>query len=79
MNYSGFDRTEWDFRNSIEHRAHAREYLSVQTASQQNECLSKNGVRYSVLLDLHYLDIVKNHIIDPMHNLLLGTTVKNQI
>lgn len=30
-------------------------------------------MRYSILLELPYLDIVRNHIIDPMHNLLLGT------
>ena len=73
MNYSGFDRTEWVLRNSAEHKEHAREYLSAQSANQQDEYLSKNGVRYSILLELPYLDIVRNHIIDPMHNLLLGT------
>lgn len=73
MDYSGFDRTQWDLRNSIEHTEHARKYLNAQTASHQNEYLSENGVRYSVLLELPYLDLVRNHIIDPMHNLLLGT------
>lgn len=39
------------------------------TDQQQNE----NGVRYSELLRLPYFDIVEYHVIDPMHNLLLGT------
>lgn len=73
MDYSGFDRTQWELRNSIEHIEHARQYLSAQTASHQSECLSENGVRYSVLVELPYLDLVRNHIVDPMHNLLLGT------
>ena len=73
MDYSGFDRSQWDLRNSTEHKEHARKYLSAQSVSQQDECVSENGVRYSVLLELPYLDIVRNHIIDPMHNLLLGT------
>ena len=33
----------------------------------------KIGVRYSVLLELDYFNIVKSSVIDPMHNLLLGT------
>ena len=57
-------------RNSIEHKEHASKYLTAQSISQQ---VSKNGVRYSVLLELPHLDIVRNHIIDPIHNLLLGT------
>ena len=73
MDYSGFDRSQWDLRNPTEHKEHASKYLSAQSISQQDECVSENGVRYSVLLELPYLDIVRNHIIDPMHNLLLGT------
>ena len=34
---------------------------------------SQYGVRYSVLLALRYFDPVKFTVIDPMHNLLLGT------
>ena len=31
------------------------------------------GVRYSELLRLPYFDIVRCHLVDPMHNLFLGT------
>ena len=31
------------------------------------------GCRYSILLDLPYFDPVRMTIIDPMHNLFLGT------
>ncbi len=33
----------------------------------------KLGVRYSSLLELPYFDPVRHHVIDPMHNLYLGT------
>ena len=31
------------------------------------------GVRYSELVRLPYFDLVRYHVVDPMHNLLLGT------
>lgn len=34
---------------------------------------SKYGLRYSVLLHLPYFDPVRFTVIDPMHNLYLGT------
>ena len=33
----------------------------------------KYGVRYSELFRLSYFDPIRMHVIDPMHNLLLGT------
>ena len=35
--------------------------------------MKQYGVRYSVLLQLPYFDVVQFHVIDAMHNLLLGT------
>ncbi len=34
---------------------------------------SASGVRYSILLTLPYFDPVRYTVIDPMHNLFLGT------
>ena len=34
---------------------------------------TKYGVRYSSLLDLEYFDVIRFCIVDPMHNLFLGT------
>lgn len=62
-----------EVRNSVKHRQHADLYASALTVGHQPECLKNHGVRYSVLLQLPYFDIVRCHIIDPMHNLLLGT------
>lgn len=40
--------------------------------------LTLNGCRYSVLSELPYLNLIKHHVIDPMHNLYLGMS-KNMI
>lgn len=73
MDYSGFEREEWMTRTLEAHTQHAIEYLAAKTASQQDEVLRRYGVRYSLLLELPYFNIVRCHVIDPMHNLLLGT------
>ena len=41
--------------------------------------LSESGVRYSVLLELPYFDPIRFHVIDPMHNLLLGTAKRMMV
>ena len=51
----------------------ATEYLMAKSPSEQQRVLSKLGVRYSLLLELPYFDPIRFHVIDPMHNLLLGT------
>ena len=71
--YSGYDRSEWQMRSFTQHRENANEYRSAKTVTEKKKCLSEHGVRYSILLELPYFDIVRYHIIDPMHNLLLGT------
>ena len=43
----------------------------TKTKREKNE--SKVGCRYSILLELPYFDPLKMLIIDPMHNLYLGT------
>lgn len=42
------------------------------TATAKRSLESQHGARYSVLLDLPYFDVVRQHVIDPMHNLFLG-------
>ena len=49
------------------------EVKGAHTATQHREIERKYGVRYSELLRLPYFDIVEYHVVDPMHNLLLGT------
>lgn len=49
------------------------EAQAANTATRQYQLEMQYGVRYSELLRLPYFDIVEYHVVDPMHNLLLGT------
>ena len=55
------------------HLEQVSKYKQARTAAQQQELEKAYGVRYSELLRLPYFDIVQYHVVDPMHNLLLGT------
>ena len=44
------------------------------TKTEKMKMESDYGVRYSYLFELPYFDPVRMHVVDPMHNLLLGTS-----
>ena len=71
--YYGFDRTIWPERNVDDHRKNVEAIKECTTVTKQCELESKYGCRYSAILDLPYFDPVRIMIIDPMHNLFLGT------
>ena len=71
--YSGFDRTQWPPRSAEEHRQHINTIRKCTTLAEHTELESKYGCRYTVLLDLPYFDPIRMTIIDPMHNLYLGS------
>ena len=71
--YSGIDREKWKKRTNSDHREAAETYRNASSEAEQTVISSSKGVRYSILLELPYLDPVRFHVIDPMHNLLLGT------
>ena len=71
--YSDYEKETWEKRTHDIHLQQVSIYNKAKTASDQQECEKKFGVRYSDLLRLPYFDIVQYHVIDPMHNLLLGT------
>ena len=75
-NYSGFDRDTWTPRTNEQHRSNAQKILAVQVKSKREALEKKLGCRYSVLLQLSYFDPIVNHVVDPMHNLFLGTAKK---
>lgn len=72
-NYCGTDRSNWPPRSKESHLKHALEHKSANTKEKQKLIEREHGCRYSVLIELQYYDIVRFCIIDPMHNLLLGT------
>ena len=71
--YSGFDRENWPLRTNSDHRSKVVELLKERTPSALQRAESSIGLRYSLLLSLPYFDPVRFTIIDPMHNLYLGS------
>ena len=71
--YSGFCRNTWKARTNSDHRTHVHEIQEACTVSARNCLESKYGCRYSVLLKLPYFDPTRMLIVDPMHNLFLGS------
>ncbi len=69
--YSGFEPCR--LCNIIDHCKQVEDILSCSTQEEQNGAESKYGIRYSELLRLPYFDCIRYTIIDPMHNLFLGT------
>ena len=75
-NYSGFDRNNWQVRKKSHHVRQAYRAKDAATHSEREQIERQFGIRYSELLRLPYLDIVRCHLVDPMHNLFLGTAKK---
>lgn len=73
MDFSGFDRENWCLRTGTEHRRQAIHLLSINTKTQLERAENECGCCYSVLLRLPYFDAPRMLIIDPMHNLCLGS------
>ena len=71
--YSGFDVSTWPKRNLLEHKRIAHQILGCTSRAAMENISTKYGVRYSSLLDLEYFDVIRFCIVDPMHNLFLGT------
>ena len=69
---SGFDRDSWPPRHNSSHRVQPEMVRKASTQSK-HEALAMYGVYYSCLLQLEYFDAVRFTVIDPMHNLFLGT------
>lgn len=71
--YSGYDTSLWPVRDLLIHKQKSIEHLNAKTKSYQKIIEKSYGIRYSILTELPYFDPIKNTVIDPMHNLFLGT------
>ena len=71
--YSGFDRSQWKARTFDCHKKCINTIQKSKTKKARNDLELKFGCRYSVLLDLPYFNPIRMTIIDPMHNLYLGS------
>ena len=70
--YSGYDTNTWQNRTGDDHKEKARATLEAKTKKELQAMEAEDGVRYSELFRLPYYDPVRMHVVDPMHNLLLG-------
>ena len=73
MDYSGFDREKWVLRSGSDHKRKCLNILDTATQSERNSLESSSGCRYSVLVCLPYFDSPRMLVVDPMHNLFLGS------
>ena len=73
--YSNFDRSSWTYRSNSKHRKDVENMLKnpQKSKSALSKLESQMGCRYSVLLELSYFDPIRMTIVDPMHNLFLGS------
>ena len=73
-NYGGFDdRDVWPKRSSQQHRRDAYRVKNCKSGNAAEKLASQLGVRYTVLFELPYYTSIEMCVIDPMHNLFLGT------
>ena len=73
MNYAGFERQSWKGRSRLAHKQEALCTLEARSPAERAKLESKHGCRYSSLLQLPYFDPSRMLVIDPMHNLFLGS------
>ena len=72
-NYAGYDRSLWHNRDISVHREKSYEHSNSRTKADQKNIEKNYGIRYSVSIELPYFNPVRFAVIDPMHNLFLGT------
>lgn len=72
--YSGFDRSNWTPRTSTEHIKFATMGKRAPTKAARKRIEDEYGARWSEFFRLPYYDAVRMVVIDPMHNILLGTS-----
>ena len=71
--FSGFDRENWPKRCNDLHRKYAEMVRKSPNKTTHEKLATRYGCYFSVLLELEYFDAIRFTVIDPMHNLYLGT------
>ncbi|POW03571.1 hypothetical protein PSHT_11641 [Puccinia striiformis] len=71
-NINNIEQESWPLQSLDDHRHWAKESLKAPNLKAQKQILDDHGVRYSIFLELPYWNILDYHVVDSMHNLLLG-------
>ncbi|KAJ7907977.1 hypothetical protein B0H13DRAFT_2499090 [Mycena leptocephala] len=65
-------RNEFPARDGEEHRRLCYQYRDLATPEEKAAFFVEHGAHWTEFARIHYFDLVRYTIIDPMHNLLLG-------
>ena len=71
-NYGGFNWQDWVPRDIATQKKYGIAFKDACTVTARKEITRSHGVKYSVLLELPCFDLVRQHVVDPMHNVFLG-------
>ena len=72
--YSGFNHSIWPKRLVELHRKFGMDWKHANTLSKRHDIERQYGVRFTELLRLPYFNTVRFTVVDPMHNVSLGTS-----
>lgn len=70
--YTSYDYRNWVAREATTQKMKGEAFKNAPTATAPKEILQSYGAKYTVLSKLPSFDVVKYHVIDPMHNIFLG-------
>ncbi|OAD67409.1 hypothetical protein PHYBLDRAFT_102124, partial [Phycomyces blakesleeanus NRRL 1555(-)] len=73
IDYSGFVFSDWVLSTDEDNCHNAEKWRCAITKVERKRLEKENGVCWSELHSLKYFNLVKCTLIDPMHNLFLGT------
>ena len=71
--YSGFDRSYWPKRKLLDHKAGGMNWKLANTLKKRQDIEHNYGFHFSELLRLPYFNSIRFAIVDPTHNVLLGS------
>ena len=70
--YGGFDCDSWTPRDTSTHKNKALECQRASTNSERRSIWRECGVKYSELLLIPHFNLIRCHVVDPMHCVFLG-------
>ncbi|OAD79069.1 hypothetical protein PHYBLDRAFT_62168 [Phycomyces blakesleeanus NRRL 1555(-)] len=73
IDYSRFDNESWVTRTKEMNAIYANMWACTELSAERADLEKQNGTWFSELHCLHYFDPIRCTIVDPMHNLFLGT------
>ncbi|POW15189.1 hypothetical protein PSTT_02327 [Puccinia striiformis] len=69
---NGADLASFKSRENSKQKQHALRWKKADTHAERKQIVKKYGVRFSILWNLPYLNLVTHGIVEPMHNIFLG-------